>query len=909
VQQSRSFQSHSRRRPRFTRRLHVSVAAALVLATMAWTSTILTPPAAHAAVGDWPQFREAQTHQADANNETAISPGDVSTLAVAWTGATGGAVNSSPAIINGLAYVGSSDGKLYAFAVGCATGGAACTPVWTGTTGGAITSSPSVNNGRVFVGSADGKLYAYSATCGTGGASCTPLWTGTTSGAITSSPAIDAGIVYVGSADGTLYAYDATGAACSGTPGVCSPIWTGATGGAVESSPAVGATNVFVGSDDGKLYSFAIGCGTGGASCLPVWTATTGGAVHSSPSLESTNVFVGSLDGNLYAYDATGVTGCSGTPVVCTPLWVGATGAPIDSSPGVGSGHVYVGSGDGKIYAFHVGCATGGATCSPDWTGNIGHAIHSSSSTGNGVLFVGADDGSVYAYDAGCGSGGAACSPLWSHSIGTAVESSPSIAGGVMYVGSSDGKLYAFNLTIDHLVLSPATSSVPAGATQTYSAEGFDALNHDLGDVTAIVTFTISGSGSCSVNQCGASTAGDYTVTGTYLTATGTASLTVQTTGSTFVPLTPTRILDSRVGTGLSGNFRSHVARTFQVTGHGGVPANATAVTGNLTVTQQTTLGFLYIGPVAENDPTSSTLNFPVGDDRANGVDVVLGAGGTLAVTFASPSLSATAQVIFDVSGYFVPDMSGATYHAVTPTRLLDSRYGTGLSGTFSSHVARQFQVTGGVVPSNATAVTGNLTVTQQTSIGFLYIGPNLINDPVSSTLNFPKGDDRANNVTVQLAAGGMLDVTFAGPTLGPTAHVIFDVTGYFTADATGATFVPLTPTRLLDSRYGTGLANAFSSHVARPFQVTGTLIPSSATAVTGNLTVTQQTSLGFLYIGPVSQNNPTSSTLNFPKGDDRANGVTVALGSGGQLSVTYAAPTLGPTAHVIFDVTGYFTP
>ncbi len=45
------------------------------------------------------------------------------------------------------------------------------------------------------------------------------------------------------------------------------------------------------------------------------------------------------------------------------------------------------------------------------------------------------------------------------------------------------------------------------------------------------------------------------------------------------------------------------------------------------------------------------------------------------------------------------------------------------------------------------------------------------------------------------------------------------------------------------------------------------------------------------------------------PLNDDRANAVTVALGGGGMLSVTYAAPTLPPTAHAIFDVTGHFTP
>jgi hypothetical protein len=34
---------------------------------------------------------------------------------------------------------------------------------------------------------------------------------------------------------------------------------------------------------------------------------------------------------------------------------------------------------------------------------------------------------------------------------------------------------------------------------------------------------------------------------------------------------------------------------------------------------------------------------------------------------------------------------------------------------------------------------------------------------------------------------------------------------------------------------------------------------------------------------------------------------VTVALGTGGKLSVTFVAPAPGPIAHVIFDVTGYF--
>jgi serine protease inhibitor ecotin len=347
------------------------------------------------------------------------------------------------------------------------------------------------------------------------------------------------------------------------------------------------------------------------------------------------------------------------------------------------------------------------------------------------------------------------------------------------------------------------------------------------------------------------------------------------------------------------------------VSGRGGVPANATAVTGNLTVTAQASSGYLYLGPAAMNDPMSSTLNFPLGDDRANGVTVALGSAGTLSITFVGASAAANTHVIFDVTGYFVPDASGATYVPLTPSRILDSRYGNGLSGLFSSHAARTFQVSGrGGVPANATAVTGNLTVTAQTSSGYLYLGPAAMNDPTSSTLNFPLGDDRANGVTVALGSGGTLSITYVAPSAGPIAHVIFDVTGYFVPDASGASYVPLFPSRILDTRSGTNLVGPFSSHAARTFGVTGRGgVPTNATAVTGNLTVTAQTSSGYLYVGPDAMNDPTSSTLNFPKGDDRANGVTVAIGSGGTLSTTYVAPSTGPTAHVIFDVTGYFVP
>ncbi|MEX0889591.1 MAG: hypothetical protein WD062_07230, partial [Chloroflexota bacterium] len=122
--------------------------------------------------------------------------------------------------------------------------------------------------------------------------------------------------------------------------------------------------------------------------------------------------------------------------------------------------------------------------------------------------------------------------------------------------------------------------------------------------------------------------------------------------GATFVPLSPARLLDSRFGTGLSGPFNAGVPRTFQVSGRGGVPANATAVTGTLTATNQTQPGFVFLGPDPTTNPTSSTLNFPLGDTRGNGVTVALSPTGTLSATF---GYSGSTHLIFDVTGYFVP--------------------------------------------------------------------------------------------------------------------------------------------------------------------------------------------------------------------------------------------------------------
>jgi outer membrane protein assembly factor BamB len=213
-----------------TRRFLAIVAA--VALSLAWMPA--TAAASEPGAGDWPQFHGNLSHTGYNPAEHTISAANVVNLRPAWTTYAVAFIESSPAVANGVVYVGSDDGKLYAYAVGCAGGGGTCTPLWMGaTTGGIIRSSPAVSDGVVYVGSGDGQMYAYAVGCNSGGGTCTPLWTSTT-GSINSSPTVANGVVYVGSDDGKLYAY-AVG--CAGGGGYCTPLWMGGPTPEIPSAP------------------------------------------------------------------------------------------------------------------------------------------------------------------------------------------------------------------------------------------------------------------------------------------------------------------------------------------------------------------------------------------------------------------------------------------------------------------------------------------------------------------------------------------------------------------------------------------------------------------------------------------------------------------------------------------------
>src|SRR5580704_13493963 len=132
------------------------------------------------------QYRFDPCHTGFNAYEYILSPANVGSLVQAWQYTTGGLVHSSPAVANGIVYIGSDDHNLYA--LNASTGAL----LWQRTTGNQVYSSPTVNLGIVYVLSSDGLLYAMNASNGN------PVWQYWTGSVVSeSSPAVSGGVVYV----------------------------------------------------------------------------------------------------------------------------------------------------------------------------------------------------------------------------------------------------------------------------------------------------------------------------------------------------------------------------------------------------------------------------------------------------------------------------------------------------------------------------------------------------------------------------------------------------------------------------------------------------------------------------------------------------------------------------------------
>lgn len=358
-----------------------------------------------------------------------------------------------------------------------------------------------------------------------------------------------------------------------------------------------------------------------------------------------------------------------------------------------------------------------------------------------------------------------------------------------------------------------------------------------------------------------------------------------------FFPLNPSRILDTRFGTGgITGPINSDGPFDLKVTGLAGVPETGVlAVALNVTVDAPSGNGFLTAYPTGVARPDASTLNFLAGQAAPNLAVVGVGAGGQ--VTFVITNGVGgkfQGQIIIDVVGWYANNSvstPGSRLYSVNPQRVLDTRFNVGAAGPVGKdgeiavQIAGQFTDANGATVNALDAVVLNLTVTGATSTTFDTVFPDDQARPNVSNTNVQAGKDKAALVMVKVPASGKIRIYNA---LG-SVQFIADVVGFYRGGADPSTFagrvLPLSaPFRAVDTRpdnvrLGTAQSETWSfdtflaSPNLQPFCPCGGLIM--------NVTGTDATAPTFLTVYP-SEPRPDASTVNFSSGEAVAN-LTVA--------------------------------
>src|SRR6185369_8246111 len=360
-------------------------------------------------------------HANNARTGVYESPGPKQFTGVKWTFKAAGPIVTSPAIADGVVYIASLSGHMYA--IDQETG----KEKWNFKSRMPIASSPAIAGDTLYFVSSAGSLAALDLKTGQ------PKWVyateyerkfeaknlhGYPSAAQTipdawdiwiSSPAVANGKVYFGSGDGNVYAVDAqTGQL----------IWKFATKDVVHSSPAVVNNTVYIGSWDSYLYAIDAESGQ------EKWDYPTSKSwVNTTPAVRDGLVYAATSDSSrVFALDAK--TG--------RLRFNFAAKAYVFSSPALAADLAYIGSHNGKLYAIDAK------------TGKFAWEFQTEASKKDPLKVLN-PDGSLRQE---------AFAPLFGDfedmyldfnrfiSVG-AIFGSPAVDRGVVYFGSMDGNVYA----------------------------------------------------------------------------------------------------------------------------------------------------------------------------------------------------------------------------------------------------------------------------------------------------------------------------------------------------------------------------------------------------------------------------------------------------------------------------------
>jgi len=392
------------RTSRFTASVPAIIARAIAVvalcgATFAGSDNAkLAPANAHRrSASPWHQAGFDAAHTAYNRLEQILSPGNVSRLTQVWASQVGtGTLYASPIVVRGHVYIGSGDGRLYAFdaATGATLWIGAQQPLF-------FVDSAAGGDGLVFASAVYQALLAYDAQTGA------IVWTSAAVSDVRASPTFADGVLYVASFEGTLNALDpATGVPIWSAPGNCC---------VYDQAPVVDGGRVFQMRTDHTLTAYDANDGT------PLWSkaAFAVGTFAASQGMLFYNEYP-----NVVALDQ-----ATGAQLWAAPVVTAAT----TGAPAVADGLVFVTQ--SNLVALNA--ATGAVVWTAPATSGWGPVV------ANGVVYASSLNGEWDAFDERDGS------LLWSVTVGSGCGGScanavPVVANGVLYLAGPDQYLRAF---------------------------------------------------------------------------------------------------------------------------------------------------------------------------------------------------------------------------------------------------------------------------------------------------------------------------------------------------------------------------------------------------------------------------------------------------------------------------------
>ncbi|MEM2098276.1 MAG: PQQ-binding-like beta-propeller repeat protein [Candidatus Bathyarchaeia archaeon] len=384
----------------------------------------------------WAMFRKDAVHSSNAY-------GGPVNLSLAWKFTTGGAVISSPSVVDGIVYVGSQD--KYIYALGAWSGKL----LWKFKTQSTIESSPAVINGRVFTGGDDGYVYCLDAYNGT------LLWkkfingkTEYTYGSavlIISSPTVAGSKVYVGSMNGNLYALDCDDGDVA---------WCFKTEGPVMSTPAVSDGAVYFYSEEpNEAAIYKVNAENGSLiwkiSVPYEWQFTGGSDMLGTPTVAAGMVFATSNMRTYYGINAT-------TGDIMWNFTEPAATEFIVSAPIYVNGELWI----IDKYSIAALNASTGQMLRSFFTGD---ELYVSPSYSDGKIYVVTSQRHIYILNATDGE------KMACYTTPSSSWSSPAIYAGRLYVGNNDWNVYCLAPYIAHIEPPPVKVAEPEQSYSVYA--------------------------------------------------------------------------------------------------------------------------------------------------------------------------------------------------------------------------------------------------------------------------------------------------------------------------------------------------------------------------------------------------------------------------------------------------------